>query len=91
MKEKEIYYGRELFKAMRQFVPQGLRLGERRLKNGLIEIEVFRSYEKRLVGINPLLQIGRDTPIKAEDLKELCIEAGKKIDELISKIENNGK
>ena len=87
--EKEICYGRELFKAMGLYLPMGIQCGERTLKNGLIEIKVMRPHGKKFVGISPLIQIGADSPIKAADLKELCIEAGKKIDAMISKIEQD--
>ena len=88
IKEKEIYYGRELFKALRLYLPPQYSMGEQRQKNGLVRLKIMRSYGKKYVGINPLIEIGLDSPIKASDLKELCGSAVEKIEEQITQLEN---
>ena len=88
IKEKEIYYGRELFKAIKLYLPSVYSIAERRQKNGLIRFKVMRSYGKKYVGIDPFIEIGADAPLKASDLKELCDGAVLKIEEQITQLDN---
>lgn len=79
MKDKEMYYGRELFDAVGKFIPSDVMRMEHRPGNGLNMIGIRKeNFEIKLV------ELGMNAPIKHEDLKKVCEIAVQKLNDAIA-------
>jgi len=74
MKSKEIVYGKNLFKEMREIVPANVRVMER-IKNGLISIGIRKGNHEM-----KMLEMGLLAPIKYTGLVEIVKIAVEELD-----------